>query len=329
LARIARSSQVKRELKVVVDVLTEKEILEIAREGDPYVSARQLASWREVGALSRAIQRSLGKGKGSYTLYPPESADRLRLFLTLRAGGRSVPECVFQLWISGYPVEPLKLRSAIKKGTAFIGKLRYKAETVEPGELELMCLDAITRKRANLTFISENPEKASSLAASMLDQMMRPDEVNEQLAAWFCDKVVKCADTGEGNPTWLTSDPSPEVRAVLETLGKLDCLIDDISDAELEDARSAFVRYCELLESIQGLYAVAGDRIGMRMLVESNEVVDQCGTFGFVCFLRVLQMLPDAASSLVQVSDAAASAMAAIETAYRAHQQSIKGEASA
>jgi len=67
-----------------------------------------LKKWRDAGLLPRPEQRSLGRGKGSATVYPGGTSEQLLRVLSIRKGqkGRFKPDHAFlRLWWEGYPVE--------------------------------------------------------------------------------------------------------------------------------------------------------------------------------------------------------------------------------
>lgn len=86
-----------------------------AAERGESVSDAKLAKWRAAGLLPRPVQRSLGRARGTVTVYPEGSTAQLLRLLTIRAEpGRFDPErALWRLWWEGWPVDPAKVRDAL------------------------------------------------------------------------------------------------------------------------------------------------------------------------------------------------------------------------
>lgn len=72
----------------------------------------KLRNWRRRGLLLRRYgslpvpaSRNLGIGVGNEAVYPPVTLPMLRLIFKLREEGRRLDECLWQLWLAGYPAD--------------------------------------------------------------------------------------------------------------------------------------------------------------------------------------------------------------------------------
>lgn len=90
------------------DQTREQVLLTAADAGCP-VSAEQLARWHRAGLLPRPRQRSLGRGLGTVTVYPPGTASQVVALCRIRSGHRSLDRAAFQLWWEGFAVDPEKV----------------------------------------------------------------------------------------------------------------------------------------------------------------------------------------------------------------------------
>src|SRR5439155_6794105 len=93
--------------------LTERELLEVARQHRYELTPRVLKRWRMEGLIPRPRQiHALGK-RGSGSLYPPESVDQLLAVCELRDRERRFDELRFRLWWEGRWVEAEALRRSL------------------------------------------------------------------------------------------------------------------------------------------------------------------------------------------------------------------------
>jgi hypothetical protein len=95
-----------------------KQLLELAQERGYSVSTMQLARWHRAGLLPRPLQRSLGRGLGTQSLYPVGTGEQLLLLCELRKHERRLAQLAWQIWWEGYPVDLGLIREILQKTTA-------------------------------------------------------------------------------------------------------------------------------------------------------------------------------------------------------------------
>lgn len=77
------------------------------------VTPRQLESWRQADLLPRPEREYLGKGRGTRSLYPPETVEQLQTLLKLRETTDDTHALRTFLWVLGYPVPPERVRESM------------------------------------------------------------------------------------------------------------------------------------------------------------------------------------------------------------------------
>lgn len=68
------------------------------------VSKTQLTRWHRAGLLPAPRQHSLGKGRGTSSLYPPGTDEQLYELCTVHTRERRLAQIAWHLWWAGYPV---------------------------------------------------------------------------------------------------------------------------------------------------------------------------------------------------------------------------------
>jgi hypothetical protein len=77
---------------------SKEELLAAAAKAGFEVSEAQLARWHRSGLLPRPQVRSLGRGKGTESLYPPGSSDRLVRVAELHVEEHRLANAGWRLW---------------------------------------------------------------------------------------------------------------------------------------------------------------------------------------------------------------------------------------
>lgn len=116
-------------------VETRQELLNLAQARGYEVSAPQLARWHRTGLLPRPEQRSLGKSRGTQTVYPSGTGEQLLALCEVHAGERRLLYVAWRLWWAGYDV-------SLKLVRAFIGRTveqwdRHAQDLLDPETGEL------------------------------------------------------------------------------------------------------------------------------------------------------------------------------------------------
>src|SRR5258708_33835896 len=69
------------------------------------VSATQLSRWHREGLLPRPRQRSMGRGKGTQSVYPAGTCSQLLALCKIRNQTRLLGRVGWHLWWKGFPVD--------------------------------------------------------------------------------------------------------------------------------------------------------------------------------------------------------------------------------
>jgi hypothetical protein len=86
---------------------TSEELLAFSKAHSYAVTATQLARWHREGLLPYPEWRSLGKGRGTQTVYPPGSGKQLLALCAIHAQERRLDYVAWHLWWADYDI-PLK-----------------------------------------------------------------------------------------------------------------------------------------------------------------------------------------------------------------------------
>lgn len=78
-------------------------------------TATQVARWRRRGLLPAATQYPMGRGRGTRTVYPPGTKQRVRLLCQMRSQERRISYLAWHLWWNGYDVPRAYVRAILRK----------------------------------------------------------------------------------------------------------------------------------------------------------------------------------------------------------------------
>ncbi len=92
---------------------TREELLALAEAHGYDVNDHKLTRWRHEGLIPRPRQRSLGKGHGTQTIYPPGTGEQLLALCEIRTKERSLDRVAWHLWWAGYGVSAEPVRGFI------------------------------------------------------------------------------------------------------------------------------------------------------------------------------------------------------------------------
>jgi hypothetical protein len=83
-----------------------EDLLHLTRDRGHPVTAPKLARWHRAGLIPRPEQRSLGRGHGTQTVYPPGTGEQLIRLCEIHfdEGVKRLPHVGWQLWWEGYAV---------------------------------------------------------------------------------------------------------------------------------------------------------------------------------------------------------------------------------
>lgn len=97
--------------------ISQGDLLHYGAEHGFSVTKRQLVRWHQGGLLPRPMQRPMGRGKGTRTVYPPGTAEQLVALCEIQTTTRSLDRVGFMLWWRGYEVDHA-LVTRVLMGTA-------------------------------------------------------------------------------------------------------------------------------------------------------------------------------------------------------------------
>ena len=95
--------------------LTANELIE--KIGKGRLSKWQIEAWRKQGLLPQHQRKSLGRGKGTETRYPPETVDQIRFILKLKREDRirNLTDIQTWLWIEGFSIKTSLIKGNLLK----------------------------------------------------------------------------------------------------------------------------------------------------------------------------------------------------------------------
>jgi len=96
------------------------------------VTRPELARWHRAGLLPQPERRSLGRGRGMVSVYPPGTANQLHALCLFHRSERRLPYVAWCLWWAGYDVSIDSARQFLEQATTIwhqeIGKLKELQE---------------------------------------------------------------------------------------------------------------------------------------------------------------------------------------------------------
>ncbi len=90
-------------------------------------SAAQVARWHRAGLLPQPRQRSLGRGRGTQTVYPPGTARQLVALIQLHRRYRYLDDVGWRLWWHGFHVSEPFWRGSLRNAAGRFAVIRLKA----------------------------------------------------------------------------------------------------------------------------------------------------------------------------------------------------------
>ena len=86
------------------DSKTSSDLLKLLAKNGIHVTQTTLARWHRQGLIPMPIQKALGRGRGSITVYPAGTEQQLLALTNIRKHFRDLDEVGFRLWLGGFPV---------------------------------------------------------------------------------------------------------------------------------------------------------------------------------------------------------------------------------
>src|SRR5215217_901657 len=116
--------------------ITREELLALPEaHGYDDFTEHKLTRWRHEGLIQRPEQRSLGRGHGTETIYPPDTREQLLALCAIHANERRLDYVAWHLWWAGYDVSSEPVRRFIASVVAEWDKQAQKLIDPKTGEL--------------------------------------------------------------------------------------------------------------------------------------------------------------------------------------------------
>ena len=106
---------------------TAPDLMEAVKQAGFSISPQQLARWHRAGLVPQPHQRSLGRGKGTRTEYPPGTARQLVALLHLRKRFRHLDDVGSRLWWRGFAVSERYSTGQLQAAAKLIDDVKRKA----------------------------------------------------------------------------------------------------------------------------------------------------------------------------------------------------------
>lgn len=114
---------------------TADELITRMQEHEFTVTKPELARWHRAGLLPRPERHSLGRGRGTVSVYPPGTVDQLHALCLFHRSEKRLPYVAWHLWWVGYDVPIHYARQLLEQAAAAwhraIGELQYLQEHPE------------------------------------------------------------------------------------------------------------------------------------------------------------------------------------------------------
>lgn len=116
---------------------TREELLDLAKAHGYSVTEHQLARWHREGLLPRPKQRSLGKGHGTQTIYPPGTGKQLLRLCKIHFDDKEkrLLHVGWRLWWEDYEVSFELIRDFLSRVASKVDSGRRSLVDPQTGEL--------------------------------------------------------------------------------------------------------------------------------------------------------------------------------------------------
>lgn len=252
---------------------TAPELLAAAEVAGCPVTAGQLARWHRAGLLPSPRQRSLGRGRGSVTCYPPGSTDQLLVLLSLRPHRRGLDELAWAMWwerseIPTARARPYATRTFQNMSTVLsrlvdtdgnftdeveqfldrADQARFEQRPLGWARSRLGTYDFDQLLEGLLRLVSSGGGAACEQTAALIERGFRLDRARN--------------DPGPDGTGWLTGPLAETLADAAEMLNpdRLDAVIAASSDLELQRARDEVRQFVAVLVSLGRMVDALGDR---------------------------------------------------------------------
>ncbi len=271
---------------------TEALIAHVSSYGFP-TTKTELARWHRAGLLPRPQRRSLGRGHGMVSIYPPGTTDQLLALCTIHRSEKRLLYVAWHLWWEGYTVPLSTIREFLEEARAQwqqgIEEIRQLQEHPEQlskllNRFKVMRISrkviAQARKRVGRENFPPFVKVLADVGSGAFEgYAINPEtEIDER---WIVEKGLGLQQArtnrlADAEP-WLTGDTGATLQELSSRLRNhpLGEDISTMSEAELTDAREEVRCFLSAFESISRTF----DRIFSR------------GAFGFSVFADAIREL--------------------------------------
>lgn len=271
---------------------TEALIAHVSSYGFP-VTKTELTRWHRAGLLPRPQRRSLGRGRGMVSIYPPGTKDQLLALCTIHRSEKRLPYVAWRLWWDGYNVPLSAIREFLERARAQwqqgIEEIRQLQEHPEQlskllNRFKVMRISRKVIAQARKRVGRENFPTFIKVLADVGSGTFEGYAINSERGIderWIVEKGLGLQQArtnrlADSEP-WLTGDTGATLQELSSRLRNhpLGEDISTMSEAELTDAREEVRCFLSAFESISRTF----DRMFSR------------GAFGFSVFADAIREL--------------------------------------
>ena len=116
--------------------------------GEENLSIWQIQAWRKKGLIQSPYRHYLGIGKGTESLYPPDTVDQIRLIIKLQRENhiRRLSDIQTWLWIEGFPIDGSQIKENLQSLTIGLQRFTVNDPQEIPGRVDELLKNPHTRK---------------------------------------------------------------------------------------------------------------------------------------------------------------------------------------
>lgn len=294
-------------------------------------SRRQIERWQKAELIPSGRQCSRGRGRGTYTIYPPGTALQLRAVSEIRDQHRDLDAVAWELWLAGYQISLARVRRSLKTtaqsrdSLAKVLRAAGFARTVLPqGAFRL--IERLARRRLSAAGAPDIRARVGSVgrretlvrvALQVALGTYEPHLVRPPLHADDDEGLLVEAAIGLGPARedrvlavgpWLKGDASEDLRQVARLIGgSWHRTLEAATDEDLLQARLDWLRLRETLigvgDAIRQSYG--GNAFGLPAIGDLLRAAGPLESSCFVFMLLALQQSPDPTlrASVVRLED--------------------------
>jgi hypothetical protein len=218
------------------------------------VTAGQLARWHRAGILPTPMQRSLGRGRGSETIYPPGTDALLLAICEARKHKRKLDHVAWTLWWNGHdvPMEPVR---------SFMRKTAVKVDRTISGATPLPAIAKMKHGRLSKPISGirkrvgreQFPELLNYMLGILSNEPDNPAQIDSSTLAKALGLQRAQKDHIIGAGPLITSDITDTFNQIGPLLGSMSLLerLDATSNEDLRKSRDDFQALVSIFSAAQ------------------------------------------------------------------------------